>query len=103
MNSMLVKKPKQKHFYYILFSSILFLGLFLCLHKIIATEYTLDNLDKVDSWQINQDINDKRTQIEELKKQMAVYEKNIEAKRNEIGELSAKLSIMNSNISKIHL
>ena len=103
MNSMLVKKPKQKHFYYILFSSILFLGLFLCLHKIIATEYTLDNLDKVDSWQINQDINDKRTQIEELKKQMAVYEKNIEAKRNEIGELSAQLSIMNSNISKINL
>lgn len=102
MNLMLVKKQKQKYFRYILFSSMI-LGLFLCLHKITAVEYTLDNLDKVDSWQINQDINNKRAQIDELKKQMDVYQKNIEAKRNEIGELSAQLSVMNSNIAKINL
>lgn len=94
--------PKQKKLNIILIS-LSFLGLFLFSRHILAIEYTLDNIDKVDSWQINQDINDKRAQIGELKKQMAIYEKNVEAKKNEIGELSAQLSILNSNIAKINL
>lgn len=94
--------PKQKKLNIILIS-LSFLGLFLFSRHILAVEYTLDNIDKVDSWQINQDINDKRAQIDELKKQMAIYEKNVEAKKNEIGELSAQLSILNSNIAKINL
>ncbi|MDQ5970608.1 MAG: hypothetical protein QG603_385, partial [Patescibacteria group bacterium] len=99
---MLVITPKQKKLNIILIS-LSFLGLFLFSRHILAVEYTLDNIDKVDSWQINQDINDKRAQIDELKKQMAIYEKNVEAKKNEIGELSAQLSILNSNIAKINL
>ncbi len=94
--------PKQKKLVISLIS-LSILGLFLFNKYILAVEYTLDDLDKVDSWQINQDINDKRSQIDELKKQMAVYQKNIEAKKNEIGELSAQLSILNSNIAKINL
>ncbi len=97
-----LKTPKQKKLNIILIS-LSFLGLFLFSRHILAVEYTLDNIDKVDSWQINQDINDKRAQIDELKKQMAIYEKNVEAKKNEIGELSAQLSILNSNIAKINL
>ncbi len=99
---MLVQKQKQKKLK-IFFISLSILGLFLFTRHILAIEYTLDNLDTVDSWQINQDINDKRTQIEELKKQMAIYEKNVEAKKNEIGQLSAQLSILDSNIAKINL
>jgi murein DD-endopeptidase MepM/ murein hydrolase activator NlpD len=94
--------PKQKKLTIFLIS-LGFLGLFLFTRQILAVEYTLDNLDKVDSWQINQDINDKRAQIDELKKQMAIYQKNVEAKKNEVGELSAQLSILNSNIAKINL
>ncbi len=99
---MLVKTPKQKKLT-MFFASLSFLGLFLFVHHIYAVEYTLDNLDKIDSWQINQDINDKRAQIDELKKQMTIYEKNVAAKKDEIGELSAQLSVLNSNIAKINL
>lgn len=99
---MLVKTPKQKKLT-MFFVGLSFLGLFLFVRHIYAVEYTLDNLDKVDSWQINQDINDKRAQIDELKKQMTIYEKNVAAKKDEIGELSAQLSVLNSNIAKINL
>lgn len=70
---MLVQKQKQKKLK-IFFISLSILGLFLFTRHILAIEYTLDNLDTVDSWQMNQDSNDKRTQIQELKKQMAIYE-----------------------------
>jgi len=69
----------------------------------LAVEYTLDNLDNVETWRINQDINDKRSQIQDLNKQVEIYQKNIQAKQKEISNLSSQLSILNNNIAKINL
>lgn len=104
---MLVIKSKQKvakrqKIKYIIFSSII-LGFILFIGRGLAVEYTLDNLDEVETWQINQDINEKRSQIEDLKKQVDVYKKNIAVKQAEISNLSNQISILNSNIGKINL
>lgn len=99
---MLVIKTKPKKIW------LLALGL-TCLSFIflvgqgLAVEYNLDNLDKIETWQINQDINDKRSQIQELKKQVEVYQKNIATKQSEISNLSNQLSLLNENIAKINL
>ncbi|MBU1203160.1 peptidoglycan DD-metalloendopeptidase family protein [Patescibacteria group bacterium] len=69
----------------------------------LAVEYTLDNLESVETWQINQDINEKRSEIQELKRQVEIYEKNIAAKQREIGSLSNQISTLNDSIAKINL
>lgn len=68
-----------------------------------ATEYTLDNLDSVEVWQINQDINEKRAAISDLKKQIEVYQKNINAKQKEIDNLASQVSTLNESIAKMNL
>jgi len=68
-----------------------------------ATEYTLENLDSIETWQINQDINDKRSQITELERQIETYRKNISAKQNQISSLSGQVSTLNDGIAKVNL
>ncbi|MFA6307632.1 MAG: peptidoglycan DD-metalloendopeptidase family protein [Patescibacteria group bacterium] len=68
-----------------------------------AVEYKLDNLNTVETWQINQDINEKRSEIQELKRQIDIYQKNISAKQREIGNLNNQVSTLNDSIAKINL
>lgn len=99
---MLVIKPKQKKILFLTLG-LTFLSFIFLVGRGLAVEYNLDNLDNIENWQINQDINDKRTQIQELKKQVEVYQKNIATKQAEIGNLSTQLSLLNENIAKINL
>lgn len=88
----------------LIFGSLaILLVLFFARQKIYATEYKLDKLDNVELWQINQDINDKRSQIQALKKQVEVYQKNIDAKQRELTNLSNQVSTLNDSIAKINL
>lgn len=68
-----------------------------------AVEYTLDNLDNIETWQINQDINEKRAEIQELTRQVEIYQKNISAKQREISSLSNQISTLDATIAKINL
>ena len=68
-----------------------------------ATEYTIDDLNSVETWQINQDINEKRSEIQELTRQIDVYKKNISAKQRELTSLSNQVSTLNESIGKINL
>ncbi len=87
-------------------SSILNIALlgFILLPKISsAVEYKLDSLETIETWQINQDINDKRSEIQELHRQIGIYQKNIYAKQNELSSLSNQVSTLNESIAKINL
>lgn len=89
-----------------LFASILTIALlgFIFLPKnILAVEYTLDNLNTVETWQINQDINEKRSEIGELRRQIDIYQKNISAKQRQISNLNTQVSTINASIAKINL
>jgi murein DD-endopeptidase MepM/ murein hydrolase activator NlpD len=68
-----------------------------------ATEYTIDDLNNIETWQINQDINEKRSEIQELSRQIDVYKKNITAKQRELTSLSNQVSTLNESIGKINL
>lgn len=71
-----------------------------------AAELTMDktdNLDNLETWQINQDINDKRTQIQNLTKQIDVYNKNLAAKQRELNNLSNQIGTLNQSMAKINL
>lgn len=76
---------------------------FLFSPKILATEYKLNNLDGIETWQINQDINEKRSEIEELRRQIDIYQKNISAKQRELANLSNQISTFSDSIAKINL
>lgn len=96
---------KTKIIYSVPFGLAIFLAGFFFFHvkQSFAVEYTLDNIDSVDTWQINQDINEKRAEIQELNRQVEIYEKNISAKKNEISSLSGQISTLNDSIAKINL
>jgi len=68
-----------------------------------AVEYKMGDLNNVETWQINQDINDKRSEIQELRRQIDIYQKNISAKQKELGNLSSQISTLNESIAKINL
>jgi murein DD-endopeptidase MepM/ murein hydrolase activator NlpD len=68
-----------------------------------ATEYNLNSDVNQEVWQLNQDINAKRSEITELKRQVDVYKKNITAKQREVTNLSNQLSTINTSIAKINL
>ncbi|MBT7228379.1 peptidoglycan DD-metalloendopeptidase family protein [Candidatus Parcubacteria bacterium] len=79
------------------------LSLFFYPFGIGATEYTLDDVENAEVWQINQDINEKRSEIQELNRQVGVYKKNINAKQKELATLSNQVSTLNQSIAKINL
>lgn len=68
-----------------------------------ATEYTIDDLNNIETWQINQDINEKRSEIQELSRQIDVYKKNITAKQRELTSLANQVSTLNESIGKVNL
>ncbi|MFA6466498.1 MAG: peptidoglycan DD-metalloendopeptidase family protein [Patescibacteria group bacterium] len=68
-----------------------------------AVEYKLDNVDTIETWQLNQDINEKRSEIQELRRQIDVYKKNIDAKQRQLGNLATQISTLNESIAKINL
>ena len=62
------------------FLNVLILSTFLSvlfINPSLATEYRYDNANSEEIWQINQDINNKRSEVTELRKQVEVYQKNI--------------------------
>lgn len=79
------------------------LSLFFYPFGIFATEYTLQDVENAEVWQINQDINEKRAEIQELNKQVEVYKKNINAKQKELASLSNQVSTLDQSIAKINL
>jgi murein DD-endopeptidase MepM/ murein hydrolase activator NlpD len=83
--------------------TIALLGFIFLPKSISATEYKLDTLETVETWQINQDINEKRSEIQELRRQVDIYEKNIYAKQKKIGSLNNQVSTLNDSIAKINL
>ncbi|PIR06405.1 MAG: hypothetical protein COV55_03925 [Candidatus Komeilibacteria bacterium CG11_big_fil_rev_8_21_14_0_20_36_20] len=85
------------------FITICLLGWFFYPSEIKATEYQLNDLENLEMWQINQDINDKRAEIQELNRQVEVYQKNISAKQRELNSLSNQVSTLNDSIAKINL
>lgn len=81
-------------------------GLFVLPINLQATEYILKgNLDSANQemWQINQDINNKRSEIQELQRQVDIYKKNIAAKQKTLNNLSSQMSVINDSIAKINL
>jgi len=84
-------------------SSIALLAFIFIPKVILAVEYKLDALETVETWQINQDINEKRSEIQELHRQIGIYEKNINAKEKELHSLSNQVSTLNESIAKINL
>ncbi|MBT6691520.1 peptidoglycan DD-metalloendopeptidase family protein [Candidatus Parcubacteria bacterium] len=83
--------------------SLTFLSVFFYAGNILAVEFTMDNIDDVERWQINQDINEKRSEIQDLKRQIDVYKKNISAKQRELNSLSNQVSTLNESMAKINL
>jgi murein DD-endopeptidase MepM/ murein hydrolase activator NlpD len=83
--------------------SITFLSVLFYPGNILAVEFTMDNVDDMERWQINQDINEKRSEIQDLKRQIGVYQKNISAKQRELNSLSNQVSTLNQSIAKINL
>jgi len=68
-----------------------------------AVEYKLDSGNTIETWQINQDINEKRAEIQELERQISVYQKNITAKQRQVGNLASQISTLDDSIAKINL
>jgi murein DD-endopeptidase MepM/ murein hydrolase activator NlpD len=103
LNSMLkfskIKSPKL----IFVAISLTFLSVFFYAGNILAVEFTMDNIDDVERWQINQDINEKRSEIQDLKRQIDVYKKNISAKQRELNSLSNQVSTLNESMAKINL
>ncbi len=88
------------------FLNVLILSTFLSVLFItpsLATEYRYDNSNSEEIWQINQDINNKRAEVTELRKQVEIYQKNIKAKQNSLINLSNQINNINDNIAKINL
>ena len=79
------------------------LGVLFLPSGILAVEFTMDNVDDMERWQINQDINEKRSEIQDLKRQIDVYKKNISAKQRELNSLGNQVSTLNESIAKINL
>lgn len=96
-----IKTKNNKIFWLIL--AIFLSSFYFGTQKIKATEYTLGNTENLETWQINQDINQKRSEIQELRKQIDIYQKNINAKQKEITNLSLQVSALNESIAKINL
>lgn len=94
-----IKKEKFSNF----LAAISLLSLVFYPSNLQAIEYKLDNLDSLEIWQINQDINDRRSEIQELNRQIEVYKKNISAKQRELYNLSDQVSTLNDSIAKINL
>jgi len=69
----------------------------------LATEYRHDDSNSEEVWRVNQDINNKRSEITELRKQISTYKKNIKAKQNALFNLSSQISTINDSIAKINL
>mgnify|MGYP003972938127 CR=1 FL=1 len=80
-----------------------FISAFFFTPPVTATEYTINDLNNIETWQINQDINGKRSEIQELTRQIGVYKKNITAKQRELTSLSNQVSTLNESIGKINL
>lgn len=95
-------KIKIKNLFFLILATTLVSSVFL-IQKAKAVEYELKNVDTLETWQINQDINEKRAEIQELKKQVEVYEKNIIAKKRDLNSLSSQISTLNESIGKINL
>lgn len=100
---MFLNLSKNPLFYSLAIFLAVFLFIFNFSHKIQATEYRLDNLDRIETWQINQDINEKRSEIEELKRQIDIYQKNISAKQRELANLSNQIGTLSDSIAKVNL
>lgn len=83
--------------------TISLLGWFFYPANLQATEFTYTDINDVDTWQINQDINEKRAEIQELNRQVEVYQKNISAKQRELNNLSVQVSTLDDSIAKINL
>ena len=69
----------------------------------LATEYRYNDSNSEEVWRVNQDINNKRSEITELKKQISTYKKNIKAKQNALFNLSSQINTINDSIAKINL
>lgn len=93
---------KMRRLVVLLILTVFFSGGFL-INKAKAVEYKLKEADTLETWQINQDINDKRSEIQELKKQVEIYERNIVAKKQDILNLNSQISTLNESIGKINL
>lgn len=83
--------------------TIALLGFLFLPKNILAVEYKMEDINNVETWQINQDINEKRSEIQELKRQIDIYQKNISAKQQQLNTLNTQISTLNESIAKINL
>lgn len=100
---MLEIKIKTKFKIYFSILTIALLGFIFLPKNIKALEYKMDDIDNVETWQINQDINEKRSEIQELKRQIDIYQKNIAAKQSQLNTLNTQISTLNESIAKVNL
>lgn len=96
-----IKITKQKLFSKVLL--VVFSTTFLLPNIVWGVEYTFDETNNKEIWQINQDINNKRASITELKRQIEVYQKNINTKQKELNNLANQVETLNTGIAKINL
>lgn len=95
-----IKIRKQKIFSKVIL--VVFATTFLLPNIAWGVEYNFDAANK-EIWQINQDINNKRASITELKRQVEVYQKNIKTKQKELTNLSSQVASLDNSIAKINL
>lgn len=100
---MLKIKIKTKFKIYLSILTLALLGFIFLPKSIQALEYKMDDLNNVETWQINQDINEKRSEIQELKRQIDIYQKNITAKQNQLNTLNSQISTLDESIAKVNL
>ena len=84
---------------------VLFLALFvLSGSNVEAVEYRLlDSAYDKEIWQLNEDINEKRSSIEELQQQTETYKKILAQKQEEIIGLKGQISLIDTSIAKLSL
>jgi murein DD-endopeptidase MepM/ murein hydrolase activator NlpD len=68
-----------------------------------AVELTAESSYSEELWNLNQQINDKRKESEQLKKQVDLYTKSLASKRREIATLNYQLATISQTITKISL
>lgn len=68
-----------------------------------TTSLSLDNAADQEIWQLNQQINDKKKAIDDLKRQAEIYRKAVAQKQAKVSTLTNQLTQINSTIARVSL
>lgn len=94
-----IKKKSQKHKIFNILLVISLITNFLLPYEI----YALDSLSDSEIIKLNEQVDEKKNQIEELNRQKSIYQQNINIKQKEAVSLRNQMEILDNEIAKIAL